>query len=185
METLDEAYAEACSGQSDINEHATVLCRLAAQCRRVTEFGVRDGVSSVALLAGLAAGGGRLVSYDKDSCGKAVARLKELGGDRFRFVRGDSLEVAIEPTELLLIDTQHTGRQLFAELSRHAARVSRWIALHDTVEFGPKGDDGGEGMYSGLCRFLLERPWWRVARHYPNQHGLTVLTTMGEYVGDS
>lgn len=158
-----------------MNEHCPVLRRLAAQCQHVTEFGVRGGVSTVALLAGIAEAGGVLRSYDNNPCKGVAERIGALAPGHFQFIVGSSLEVTIEPTDLLMIDTVHTGNHLFRELTRHQEKVGRWIVMHDTVEYGWHGDDGGEGLYSALGRFLLEFPWWRVQEHHTNLHGLTVL----------
>ena len=92
----------------------------------------------------------------------------------FEFLQGDSLSVEIEETDLLFIDTKHVGDQLWAELSKHALRVRRWIALHDTQLFGEQGEDGGAGLLPALRRFLRENPKWSVVYHTQANHGLTV-----------
>jgi len=58
---LDHAFEERCRRPSDINEHLVTLRDLAANCAHVTEFGVRKGVSTFALLHGQP---NRLISYD-------------------------------------------------------------------------------------------------------------------------
>ncbi len=180
MTPLEAAYAEACDGKSDISEHVPTLRALAAQCRHVTEFGVRKGVSTVSLLAGVTDSGGVLVSYDKDDCKRALDHIDHAARERWRFHRGDSLRVTIAPTDLLFIDTVHDGTHLLAELERHTRQVRRLIVLHDTVEFCGSGDSGGEGMLVAVGRFLERHGGWRVAKHYRNCHGLTVLERMKE-----
>lgn len=173
--TLEELYHRACISSSDMQGHCSKLRELASQCGHVTEFGVRHGVSTVSLLAGLTspANVGTLVSYDDLSDKFGAEHLKEFKQWDFRV--GNSLKVTIEPTDMLMIDTVHTGNHLYAELTRHQSKVRKWIAMHDTELYGDKGDDGGEGMRKAINRFLLLYPfWWRVY-HSDQFHGLTVL----------
>jgi hypothetical protein len=171
--TLEDFYQKCCRVESDINEHAPKLRELAAQCDRVTEFGVRHGVSTVALLAGQPS---RLVSYDLNRDGITLHLNRVKGDCDFQFVQGDVLEVdPIESTDLLFIDTKHTGKQLLAELNRHGGAVSRWIALHDTQIFGEIGEDGSPGLLVGLREWLAEHPEWKIVYQVENNNGLTVL----------
>jgi len=171
--TLAELYEAAAQTPSDINEHCPKLRELASQCDHVTEFGMRHGVSTVALLAGQPQ---RFVSYDlQDDPIAEVLKRKQERTD-FEFRRGDSLSVEIEETDLLFIDTKHTADHLYAELDRHAGSVRRWIALHDTQIFGESGEDGGPGLLPALRRFLRERPEWSVIYHTQANHGFTVIS---------
>jgi hypothetical protein len=54
--------------------------------------------------------------------------------------------------------------------------VDKWIALHDTVTFGAKGEDGKEpGLRQAVADFLSGHSEWSEFRHYENNNGLTVL----------
>jgi hypothetical protein len=77
--------------------------------------------------------------------------------------------------DLLFLDTIHTGDQILAELNRHAPRVSRWIAIHDTELFRIDGD-GGSGMGDAVDNWLVANPEWFLMMHITHQHGLTVLS---------
>ena len=153
---------------TDIGEHLRTLHALARHpgVRRITEFGVRDALSTAALVSALPA---RQVSYDVDLGGKVRALHARVqaacggggggGGDGgadaqtaivdFELVEADVLVAPlIEPTDLLFVDTLHTGEHLLAELRRHAARVSKFIVLHDTAVCGEKL---AEPLWSMLC----------------------------------
>jgi hypothetical protein len=171
--SLEELYDLAAKTPSDINEHCPKLRDLAAQCAHVTEFGMRHGVSTVALLAGQPK---RFVSYDLKHDPIAEVLRKQPGNTDFEFRRGDSLSVDIDETDLLFIDTRHTADQLWAELDRHAGKVRRWIVLHDTQIFGEHGEDGGPGLLPALRRFLQANPEWSVVYHTQANHGLTVIS---------
>jgi hypothetical protein len=173
---LEAAYAEVCVASSDMRDHCPLLRKLASRCTHVTEFGVRHGVSTVALLMGCKEGHGRLISYDRDPCTQTVAALGPLAWDCWLFIQGDTREVEIEPTDLLLIDTFHAGTILHRELELHAEKVSKWILLHDTQEWGVIGEDKREGLLLALGRFLQTHPEWKVMRHYRNCCGLTILS---------
>lgn len=167
--SLEDLYAAACNTPSDINEHCPVLRALASRVVVVTELGVRTGVSTVALLSGRPK---KMTSYDIVDC--PVHHLEAMC-PHFRFHVGDSLKVNIEPTDLLFIDTKHTGEQVGQELMFHCNRVFRYIVLHDTVTFGDFGEDGRPGLAYGIGMFLLRHPHWRIRWHYPNNNGLAVL----------
>ena len=171
--TLEKLYERAVQVSSDINEHVAKLRELSEQCDHVTEFGGRHGISSVGLLAGQPK---RFVTYDISE-DPMVQRLADLSGETdFEFRPGGSLEVEIEETDLLFIDTFHNAKQLDSELHRHAHMVRRFIALHDTKIYGEHGDDGGPGLLPSMRRFMTENPIWSVIYDVSNNNGFTVLS---------
>ncbi|MFN9822510.1 MAG: DUF6171 family protein, partial [Planctomyces sp.] len=171
--TLEQLFEKARSTKSDINEHCDKLRELAAQADSVVEFGMRHGVSTVALLAGQPK---QMISYDLHQDPVAELLKSRQGATAFSFVQGDSLSVDIEPCDLLFIDTRHTAAQLTAELERHARNVRCRIVLHDTQIFGERGEDGGPGLLVALRAFLKANPEWSVIYHTQVNHGLTVIS---------
>lgn len=173
---LISAYRAAAETPSDINEHVSCLRRLAEQCEHVTEFGVRYGVSTSAILAGSIHGRlKRLVSYDIVRTG-SVDKLEGIARELWTFIESSSTAQVIEPTDLLFIDTQHTREQLAHELSMNSRQVRRWIVIHDTVLFGESGEGSPEGLLPAIRDFLIENDKWFVSEHYPNNNGLTILS---------
>lgn len=174
MSKLSDEYKRVCETPSDINEHCETLRNLASIHDHVVEMGVRYGVSTIALLSGHPK---RLTSVDLrcqiDACG--FHEMSE-SPTIFQFVVADSLVYTIDVCDLLFIDTYHTGRQLYAELNRHAPMVARTIVMHDTETFGGAGEDGLPGLTPAYTRYVKENPQWRVARHYENNNGLTILS---------
>lgn len=176
LSELDQWYERAKNTPSDINEHAATLYSLAAFEDHVVEFGVRHGVSTVALLV---AQPKRLSVYDI-SRQPEVAELERLKGEcDFRFHLASSILVEIEPCDVLFVDTQHTAKQLHAELTLHESKVRRFIAMHDTEVFGDHGDDGGKGLKVAISSFLSKHPHWRLYRHAANNNGFTILARVG------
>jgi hypothetical protein len=171
--TLDQMFQKARSTRSDINEHCDKLRELASQAGSVVEFGMRHGVSTVALLAGQPQ---TMISYDLNHDSIAELLKTRQGKTAFSFVQGDSLSVDIESCDLLFIDTRHTADQLTRELLRHAGRVRQRIVLHDTQIFGERGEDGGPGLLVALRAFLREFSEWSVIYHTQANHGLTVIS---------
>lgn len=148
----------------DIIEHLPTLTKFANEVKHVTEFGVRTGNSARAFLEAKI---DKLISYD-------IYDFVGIDDPRFTFIKGNSIEVDIEPTELLMIDTDHNYKQLKSELDKHAEYVSKYIILHDTVTFGETGSDGGEGLLKAVREFLKNGEWY-VYRNYKNCNGLMVL----------
>lgn len=171
--TFQEWYEKAATEPSDINEHVPTLKELAAGCDTVVEFGVRTGVSTAGLLAGKPK---RLLSYDLNDSPHVRSMAPAVTETNFEFIRGDSLEVEISDCDLLFVDTKHTADQLYRELTQHAPKVRRRIAMHDTEIFGEIGEDGSPGLLPALRRFLAENPDWFTIRHDRNNHGLTVIS---------
>lgn len=180
-DALELRYRAVCAAPSDISEHLPLLRALAAECDRVTEFGV--GRSTWAFAA---ARPKSLRSYDPaPDVGRGFSDGVEAvvvgAGVDMRFTRASDLEVEIEPTDLLFIDTLHTGSQLARELATHAGKASRYVVLHDTETFGAVGEDGATpGLRGALDAFLAEHPEWSVMQHRPNNNGLTVLSRAPE-----
>lgn len=168
-------YSERAATVSDINQHLPRLFAYASQCRTVVEFGTRSGNSTSAFLAGLEfCSGAALHSYD---IAPQQFTPPALGGDlAWHFHQADTTQLAdIPPCELLFIDTLHNCSVVAAEL-RHAHRVSRWIAFHDTVLFGSRDEAGsGPGINHAIFQFLAEHSEWRVLEHHAENCGLLIL----------
>lgn len=172
---LNQLYREVSQSCLDLKDHIPHIRGLAEQCQHVTEFGCRDGNSTIALLAGSIHGKlKRVVGYDPVLTPQVeylVATFPQL----FTYKCASSLSERIEPTDLLFIDSLHTYQQLSMELALQVGRVNRWIVIHDTTTYGNCGEDGGFGLLEAINEFLAENPFWQVHRHYPSNNGLTVL----------
>jgi hypothetical protein len=84
---------------------------------------------------------------------------------------------------LHLEDGEHPGDpftlfnlgSVYQELARHAAKVRRYIVLHDTTTFGTHGEvEGQRGLWPAVEAFLA-RGTFRLKQRYENNNGLTVL----------
>lgn len=180
-------------GSVDIVEHLPTLRNLANECKHVTEFGTRWGISTSALICGQP---DTVVSYDInrgffEPYKSEAEALAQTAGVNFQFVEGDVLGVDIEETDLLFIDTYHTYNQLTKELNKHSSKVKKYIVLHDTVTYGTEDEkpyDNGvvsdqltglqsatQGLWMALEDFLEANTDWMVKEHYENNNGLTVL----------
>ncbi len=184
--TLEEYFVERSKTPSDINEHMEVLRAYASKCDHVTEFGMRWGTGSTVAL--LAAKPKTLISWDLDPMSiisQQSANLLALkdAGTNWQPRVGNTLEITIEPTDMLFIDTLHTARQLQAELIRHAdplrgGKIRKYLAFHDTQTFGMKGEDGSEpGLRMAIRIFQKEHafPLWELAEDRLNNNGLVIL----------
>lgn len=174
--TLEEKYNQLCNTPSDINEHLPTLKEYASQCKHVTEMGVRGIVSTYALLMGKPK---TMKSYDIAPCNwEPIKDLVKEDTD-FKFEIGNTLEIEIEPTELLFIDTLHNYNQLSVEFKKHAPMVSNYIILHDTTSFEHHGESyTGKvelGLWPAVTEFLQNNPEWSIHRRYRNNNGLTIL----------
>lgn len=125
---------------SDVQSHLTTLFDCAHG--NVLELGVRAGISTTALLAGVEARGGHVWSVDRDDCSPVWA-----GHAQWSFIQADSLETdriaramgwpmttPADAIECLFIDTAHTEERTIAELRAWGGHVRPGgvILLHDT-----------------------------------------------------
>ena len=94
----------------------------------------------------------------------------------FKFVLGNSLEIDIDETDLLFIDSCHTYVHATAELKRHAGQVRKFLAFHDTTVFAFSDEGGGTpGLWQVIEEFLAAHPEWKLKERLTNFNGVTVL----------
>jgi hypothetical protein len=172
---LAQEYAKATTTISDIFENVHILYDLARECRHATEMGVRTGNSTRALLYADV----DLVSYDL-VLNPSVQQLFEHAGSlgkNVKYVQANVLDITIEETDLLFIDTYHTYSQLTQELRLHGNKARKYIAFHDTYTFGLRGEDGtdNQGLLSAVIEFIIANPHWRLKIYKTNNNGFTVL----------
>ena len=168
MKDIESLYKQFIKGKncSDIFEHLPILKDIASEVDRITEFGVRGGCSTVSLLM---SNPKKMDSFDKNiNC--PSAQVKRLCMEYalkhnidFSFHYGDTLDVEIEETDMLFIDTTHTYNHLKAELNRHAEKVSKYIICHDTV------------LVPDMMKAIDELSKWKIKYHYENLYGLTII----------
>lgn len=176
---MEKNYKDLCETVSDINEHLPALKVVADVCSHVTEFGVRDVVSTYAFLESKAP---TIRAYDINYSNPNMTdalKVAEKKGKDLKFIIGSTLEVDIEETDLLFIDTLHTCEQLKAELNRHSRKVNKFMAFHDVVTFGYRDENGNTvaptGLLPAIFGFLAARPIWRVFYFNPANNGLLIL----------
>ena len=170
-----EPFRIACDTPGDINEHLPTLADFACECDHVTEFGVRTGASTIALLYAAIPRGAIVHSYDINDHFNVAPRFRNhYAYEKWTFFLADTSALAeIHETDMLLIDTAHHYDQVKAEL-KHADRVKKCIIFHDTETYRLTGDNGGIGIQPAIEE-LLEEGKWVVHKHYRNNNGLTVL----------
>jgi len=177
MEDLVSKYMELCNTPSDINEHLPTLFKLAREANHITEMWVRTWVSTVALLAGIKQDA-KMISYDKDRHPQ-ITDIKKLANDAGKsrtFENRDVLEVEIEPTDILFIDTRHVKPQLEKELALHSSKVKKYIAMHDTTTFAEKGEtEWHEWLRPAVEGFLKNNPERSIRERFTNNNWLTIL----------
>lgn len=174
--TLEDEYKSLCQAQSDIADALPILRKYAALSDHVTEFGIRTAVSTTALLA---AQPKTLISYDIELQLPFLEKLHAMRGRTdFRYYKGDTRLIDIEPTDMLFIDTCHQYRQLKAELERHTKKVRKYIAFHDTTgyRFTDEGDSdtAKKGLWPAIEEWLA-REAWEMCYELPSGWGFTVF----------
>jgi hypothetical protein len=168
-------YKKAKETFSDIYENVHILYDLAKKCKTVVEMGVRTGVSTRAFLNTDVS----LLSFDieLDNNVKKLFDLAKQKGKNVQYIQANVLNIEIEETDLLFIDTLHTYDQLRQELKLHGNQAQKYIAFHDTHTFGLRGEVGNDqkGLLTAVIEFLIDNPHWKFKIHKTNNNGFTVL----------
>jgi cephalosporin hydroxylase len=187
--TIEEKLNTLIQTPSDINEHLATLKNYTARCEHVTEMGMRWIVSTYAFLAGKPK---TLVSIDMTHprvFGADISIVENYAqelGCNFSFIESNTLNLEIDQTDLLFIDTWHAYKQLIAELRLHQGKVNKYIVLHDTTSYanhdessyvalGEDWQPQGIGLWKAVEDFLAEFPSWKLEHRYTHNNGLTVL----------
>jgi hypothetical protein len=174
---LEQLYNEKCSIVSDINEHLPTLKKYAYECEHITEMGVRWVVSTYALLMGKPK---KMISYDINGINwESIAEMVKTDTS-FEFRVANTLDLEIEETDLLFIDTLHNYNQLSGELKLHGNKSRKYIIMHDTTLFEWIGESyNGKvdevGLWPAIAEFLEQNPHWDILERYENNNGLTIL----------
>lgn len=175
MSLLEDKYNELCKTVSDINEHLPTLYKYGKMVNHITEFGVRRGVSTIAWLYSSPK---ELISYDiKDK--KFDHKLFNSlipSTTKFTFIIGNTLNIVIQETDLLFIDTYHSYTQLSNELRLHGNKSKKFIIFHDTQIFGKVGEDKKEpALQTAIYEFVGLNKHWSLKEEFENNNGLLVL----------
>jgi hypothetical protein len=142
--------------------------KYASMVDTIVEFGVYTGLSTTAFLAGNPK---KIRSYDITDINLSI--LPELhnyatsNNIDFEFIIGNSLEVDIDNTDLLFIDTVHKRKHTEAELQRHFKNVNKYIMFHDTTAW--------PGVFEAAVEFLIKNNDWFIVEHCNKNSGLLVL----------
>lgn len=167
---IHDIYHERCRMQTDINEHLPTLFRYAKRCEHVTEFGIRDGHSTHALLAGLDEQKGTLISYDI----MPIRFEKPICNAEWIPIVRDTKDIDLFVfTDLLFVDSNHKYPHVRMELFNYQKFIRRWIIMHDT---DPQRDIRyGDGVCKAMNEFLEAHEGWYIKERFENNNGLTVL----------
>lgn len=170
MSLIDLKFEILKNTPSDINEHFLTIKKYASECNTITEMGVRKIVSTWALLSGKPK---KMVSIDIEHPNNFDANIEEVyeftkfEGIKFEFIKMSSLNIIIDETDLLFIDTLHEYNQLKQELNLHGNKAKKYIILHDTETF--------KLMNLAFYEFIDENKHWIIKEMFFNNNGLTIL----------
>ncbi len=193
---LQKRYELSCLQPSDINEHIDTLRCLAKECSSVVEIGMRNMVSTWGLLQGLSENSldsrsylGIDIALPPLETLNLARRLAKENGISFSFLQTNDMNVDIDFTELLFIDSLHTYCHLTYELEKFAPQIRKYIAMHDTSwgniddpqyqgdysEYPLEYDRSKRGLWLAIEDFLKRHPEWILNERHLNNYGFTIL----------
>ena len=164
---------------TDINEHIPTLLKYGQECDHITEMGVRGILSTWAFLA---AAPKKLISYDLEdpsTWGGSINDVYETAESYdldFEFIKANVLEIEIEETDFLFLDTWHVYEQVRDELKLHSPKVKKYIGFHDIVSWGEFGETSGhKGINYAIDEFLENNSEWKIKEKFLNNNGLLII----------
>ena len=195
---LQQMYEHHCNNYSDIYEHIPVLYQLSRECSSIVEIGVRSMVSTWGILYGLSHSPydqrsyiGVDLEFPPSSQFHLAKTLSEDNGINFTFWRMNDMQIELEPTDMLFIDSLHTYCHLTYELEAFSSKVQKYICLHDTSdpwgnrddieyygdysEYPASYDRTKRGLWPAVEDFLQRHPEWSLLERRTNNHGFTIL----------
>lgn len=164
----------------DIKEHLNILIEYGNKCSHITEFGVRKGNGSTIAFLNTHSNI-KLISYDiQNPEYSIVSELQQqckIENRNWEFILANVLDIEIEDTDFLFIDTLHNYNQLKRELQLHHLKVKKFIGFHDTYTFANRDEIGnGPGIWKAIVEFLNENSKWLIDYNVSNNNGLTILS---------
>lgn len=179
MNAINYFFNHLKSTPCDINEHFDALAEVSKECEVIVEMGIGRIVSTWALLYGRPK---KLTSYDIYNPSIHGANIQIVyeacaeEGIKYEFIQKSTLDVVIDPCDLLFIDTLHTYDQLKQELQLHGNKARKYIVFHDTQTFGTHGElPNSKGLVLAIEEFLKMDDSWAIHKVYTHNNGLTIL----------
>ena len=87
----------------------------------------------------------------------------------FKFIHASDIDIEIDETDLLFIDTMHTADHTYLELKNHAHKVKKFLVFHDV-------NPQRFGTQEGIDQYLKENfGVWKTFYHDVNDCGMLVL----------
>lgn len=170
---------------SDIVLHLPVLEWYASLCDHVTEFGTRNGESTVAFIAGCK---GEVHSYDVNDTSLATQLAGASIPCRWHFHKGDTTnpDLGVGETDFLFFDTLHTYAHLSVELSLWGRKAKKFLGFHDTFTCGEVDlsglDPTARGIMPAIREFMDRHPGeYRTAYRSDCCNGVLILERLGGY----
>ena len=188
----------------DIYEHLPTLYKYAFECNSVLECGVRDSVSSWALVYGLInnnSNNKKMILNDIDKCdiSKLLEYTKSISHLNVSYEWVSDLDLDLkENVDLTFIDSWHVGGHLKKELAKFSKLTNKYIIMHDTTidEFTSEAiraqlseeriqklaidssmsvHDVKMGLWTAIEDFLKNNSDWVLHERFTNNNGLTIL----------
>jgi hypothetical protein len=176
---------------SDINEHLEIIKHYSSECEIVVEMGVRDVVSTWAILEGLQPKMTYIgVDVYKSGNLEEAKQFAKSKGVNFYFRHGSTLEneFTCPKCDFLFIDTLHTFSQLQQELTKHGNSSIKYLGFHDVVSFAYRDEDiyshadkkvfqitENSGLLPAIFQFMKLNPHWKIDYFAQNNNGLLIL----------
>lgn len=173
---IEDAYQFVRKVPRDFDQHMPKLRELADQCEHVTEFSIRRE-SCIALCASKAK---TIISRNSEQTDPLMMQIQQALGVRLQHFDRNVTPPDIFETDLLFLNTVHTGERVMQQLQSYAKFVKRYIVLHNTQIYGERGEDGQIGIMVAARGFMRSNPEWSVVYHTIDQYGLTVLSRLQE-----
>lgn len=186
---IDSIIDECLYGNTDFSQHTLTMFALICSLKpkNILELGVRQGISTRAILAAAHLTNANLTSVDLNYplfiCPPDYIK-------NWKFYQSDAIEFLKNNNscyDLIFIDDWHGSEHVYKELNliKKFLKPENLVLLHDLMHSGawpqynessyPQGNEfEGQGPYGGVKKFVEENKDFEFAT-IPTNHGLTIL----------
>jgi len=171
---LPHYYSELCLIQADAHGedyllvHEEIRRCLADGCASYAELGVNQGATLAAAMLG---GALTATGYDIDLSNYRLAsrifsNYATRNGVKLAVIEGNSVDITLNPVDVLYVDSYHSEDHLTKELALHSGQVRRFIICHDT--------NSRLGLRKAVRKFVRSSKW-RIVNDCREGTGFTTL----------
>lgn len=177
MSELDEMYNTVCRTSGPLSKHCPKIYEIAKKCHHITELAIKTDEVAISILA-TKPSKFHIYRENKAPLEEIKKKIEKIvpKNTELKLYLGQSLDLQIELTDMLVINTFHAATRLKTELLKHAGNVNRYIVFPSIYAFAKRGEDGSvPGPVDAILDFIKENPEWSICYKTKRSSGIIII----------